>query len=90
MGSSFLTDNSAWERYIESAKRVYRGMEEGVKTRLIELATSAKEMTTTRKLKKEPWLAQLDWTLKKAEKSRGVVNSVLFSLLSFCSSYIKM
>ena len=48
MGSGFLTVNSAWERYTESAERVYRKMEEGVKTRLIELATSAKEMTTTR------------------------------------------
>jgi len=42
MGSSFLTVNSAWEKYIESPERVYRGMEEGVKRRLIELATSAK------------------------------------------------
>ncbi len=47
MRSSFLTVNSAWERYIESVERIYRGMEEGVKRRLTELATSAKEMTTT-------------------------------------------
>ncbi|KAF8336700.1 hypothetical protein F5887DRAFT_986685, partial [Amanita rubescens] len=65
--------NSAWERYIESAERAYRGMEEGVKRMLIELETSAKEMTTTGEREKDPWLAQLDWTLKKARKSRGVV-----------------
>ncbi|KAF8327638.1 hypothetical protein F5887DRAFT_1190097 [Amanita rubescens] len=29
-------------------------------------------MTTTREWEKNPWLAQLDWTLKKAGKSRGV------------------
>ncbi|KAF8347323.1 DNA polymerase family A-domain-containing protein [Amanita rubescens] len=53
IGFSFLTVNSAWERYIERAERVYRG-----------LATSAKEMTTTREWEKDPWSAQLDWTLK--------------------------
>ena len=87
MGSSFLTVNSAWERYIESAERVYRGMEEGVKRRLIELATTAKEMTTTGGWEKDPWLAQLDWTLKKAGRSRGVVSDtffVAFFLLKLC------
>jgi hypothetical protein len=47
MGSSFLTVDSAWER-------VYRGMEEGVKRRLVELATSAKEMATTKEWEKDP------------------------------------
>ena len=65
-------------------------MEESLKKRLIELATNTKEMTTKREWEKDPWLAQLDWTLKKAGKSRGVVSSVLFSLLSFCSSYVKV
>jgi DNA polymerase gamma 1 len=70
MGSSFLTVNGAWKRYIESAERVYRGMEEGVKRRLVELATIAKEMATTKEWEKDPWLAQLNWTLKRQE-SRG-------------------
>ena len=35
MGSSFLTVNSTWERYIDSTEQVYKGMEEGVKRRLI-------------------------------------------------------
>jgi hypothetical protein len=65
-------------------------MEESLKKRLIELATNTKEMTTKREWEKDPWLAQLDWTLKKAGKSRGVVSSVLFSLLSFCSSHVKV
>ena len=81
MGSSFLTVNSAWERYIENAERVYRGMEEGVKRRLVELATSAKEMATTKEWEKDPWLAQLDWSLKKAGKSRGVVSSIFFVVI---------
>ena len=37
-GSAFLV-NSAWERYIESAERVYRGCEDGVKRILVKLAT---------------------------------------------------
>jgi DNA polymerase gamma 1 len=83
MGSSFLTVNSAWERYIESAECVYRGMEESVKRRLIKLATSAKEMMMTREWEKDLWLAQLDWTLKKVGKSRGVVSSVFFFVTVF-------
>ncbi|KAF8328759.1 hypothetical protein F5887DRAFT_1186091 [Amanita rubescens] len=82
MGSSFLTVNSAWRMYIESAERVYRGMEEAVKRRLIELVTSAKEMTTTKEREKDPWkdpesvivqdpwFSQLDWSPKKKTKQK--------------------
>ena len=72
IGSSFLTVNGAWELHIESAERVYKGMEEGVKRRLIELTRQ-----------RVSGLAQLDWTLKKAGKSRRVVSStfLLISLL---------
>ena len=56
-------------------------MEEGVKRRLVELATSAKEMATTKEWEKGPWLAQLEWTLKKAGKSRGVVSSIFFIVI---------
>ena len=48
MGSSFLTVNSAWERYIEST-----GDGRGCEEELVELAT-------TREWEKDPWLAQLD------------------------------
>lgn len=76
MGSSFLTVNGAWDRYIDSAERVYRAMEERVKKRLLELAASAKQLADSREWEKDPWLSQFDWTLKKAGKSRGVVSSV--------------
>ncbi|KAF8328293.1 DNA polymerase family A-domain-containing protein [Amanita rubescens] len=59
IGSSFLTVNSAWERYIERAECVYRGVEN--------------EMTTMREWEKDPWLAQLDWTLEKGGKIEGYV-----------------
>ncbi|KIK00592.1 hypothetical protein K443DRAFT_122749 [Laccaria amethystina LaAM-08-1] len=74
MGLSFLTVNSAWERYIESAEQVCKGMEEGVKRRLIELELGDKRKEKSRQREeKDLWLAQLDWTSKKVTKSRSVV-----------------
>jgi hypothetical protein len=50
---------------------------------MIELATSAKEMATTNGREKDPWLAQLDWTL---ENLRGdVVSSAFFVAIFFFS-----
>ncbi|KAF8631471.1 hypothetical protein AX15_002384 [Amanita polypyramis BW_CC] len=71
MGSSFLTVNAGWEQYLKNAELVYRGMEEGVRKRLSELAGEARLLTGDR-VKHDPWLSQLDWTPKKAGKSRGV------------------
>jgi len=48
-----------------------------VKRRLIEFGD---EMARTKECEKDLWLVQLDWTLKKAGKSR--VRVVSFSLLS--------
>ncbi|THH06421.1 hypothetical protein EW146_g9614 [Bondarzewia mesenterica] len=44
MGSSFLTVNEEWEKYLKSAERTYRDLEEKVKGRLLDLARQAKEM----------------------------------------------
>ncbi|KAK2462616.1 hypothetical protein APHAL10511_005349 [Amanita phalloides] len=77
MGSSFLPVNAAWERYIEKAESVYRGMEEVVRRRLVALAEEAMAAgegeSYTEKKDGDPWLSQLDWTPKKASKSRGIV-----------------
>jgi hypothetical protein len=79
MGLSFLTANSAWERYIESAERVCKGMEEGVKRRLIELELGDKRKEKSRQREeKDLWLAQLDWTSKKVTTSRSVVSNAFF------------
>jgi DNA polymerase gamma 1 len=73
MGSSFLTVNESWERYIENAERVYRELEENVKGRLMRLAHEAKELMVDDKWKGDVWLEQLDWTPKIAKESRGII-----------------
>ena len=55
MGSSFLTVNEGWEKYLEDAERIYRSLEEGVKTRLVNLATEARNT-----MENEKW--KDDWT----------------------------
>ncbi|GLB35454.1 putative DNA polymerase A domain [Lyophyllum shimeji] len=73
MGSSFLTVNEEWKSYLERAEAVYREMEEGVKTKLKNLAEEARQlMDAGEKWKDDVWLSQLDWTPKVAGKSRGV------------------
>ncbi|EKM83381.1 hypothetical protein AGABI1DRAFT_123715 [Agaricus bisporus var. burnettii JB137-S8] len=73
MGSSFLTVNQEWERYLERAEGVYRQMEEGVKQKLKELAENARPlMDEPEKWQQDPWFSQLDWTPKQAKESRGI------------------
>jgi len=72
MGSSFLTVNERWEKYLEDAERTYRSLEEGVKTRLVNLAIEARNAIENDKWKDDVWLRQLDWTPKVAGKSRGI------------------
>ncbi|KAI0353878.1 gamma DNA-directed DNA polymerase [Trametes cingulata] len=73
MGSSLLTVNEEWERYIENAERTYKELEDKVKTRLVDLAHEAKNLMEGDKWKADVWLSQLDWTPKVAGKSRGVL-----------------
>jgi DNA polymerase gamma 1 len=75
MGSSFLPVNEGWEKYLEDAERTYRKLEEGVKTRLVNLATEARDAMENEKWKDDVWLRQLDWTPKVAGKSRGIGTS---------------
>ncbi|KAI9511049.1 DNA polymerase family A-domain-containing protein [Russula earlei] len=72
MGSSFLTVNEGWERYLEDAERTYRTLEEGVKRRLVNLAIAARNMVENEQWRDDVWLRQLDWTPKVAKKSRGI------------------
>ena len=74
MGSSFLTVNEAWEKYIEKAEEIYRELEEGIKMRLCRLAKEAKLLMEGDRWKDDIWLSQLDWTPKVVRKSRGGVD----------------
>lgn len=83
MGSSFLPVNEAWEKYLKDAERTYRKLEEGVKTRLVNLATEARNAMESEKWKDDIWLRQLDWTPKVAGKSRGIGTSDAVSFFLF-------
>ncbi len=72
MGSSFLTVNEEWEKYIETAERTYQELNDKVRLRLIELACRAKDMAADESWRGDVWLSQLDWTPKVAGKSRGI------------------
>ncbi|PVF93049.1 hypothetical protein CPB86DRAFT_768470 [Serendipita vermifera] len=71
MGSSILTVNQEWEKYLERAEAKYREMENTVKNKLIELAEEAKDLMESGAWKGDVFLEQLDWTPKQAGKSRG-------------------
>lgn len=73
MGSSFLTVNQEWERYIQNAEQKYKEFNERVKARLVDLAHQAKDMTESEAWREDAWLSQLDWTPKVAGKSRGII-----------------
>ena len=80
MGSSFLTVNESWEKYIKNAEKTYKELEENVKGRLVQLAQEAKELMIDDKWKGDVWLEQLDWTPKIAKESRGIIREQVCKL----------
>lgn len=82
MGSSFLTVNESWEKYIENAEGAYRELEESVKGRLVQLANEARELMVDDGWKGDVWLEQLDWTPKIAKESRGIVRERVRRLIA--------
>ena len=80
MGSSFLTVNESWEKYIENAEKTYRELEESVKGRLVQLAHEAKDLMVDDRWKGDVWLEQLDWTPKVVKESRGIVREQVCGL----------
>ncbi|KAF8521316.1 DNA polymerase family A-domain-containing protein [Gautieria morchelliformis] len=69
MGSSFLTVNESWERYLENAESKYRELEGKVGAALRSLAEDARLLLANDKWKGDVWLEQLDWTPKKPRKT---------------------
>ena len=82
MGSSFLTVNESWEKYIENAEGAYKELEESVKGRLVQLANEAKELMVDDGWKGDVWLEQLDWTPKTVKESRGIVRELVRRLIT--------
>jgi len=82
MGSSFLPVNEGGRNIWRMRSGTYRNLEEGVKTRLVNLAMEARNAMENEKWKDDVWLRQLDWTPKVAGKSRGIGTSEVW--VSFC------
>ncbi|KAF8578913.1 hypothetical protein K439DRAFT_438357 [Ramaria rubella] len=70
MGSSFLTVNESWERYLESAESTYQELGRKVGVSLRNLAGEACALLNGDKWKGDVWLEQLDWTPKKPRKGK--------------------
>ncbi|PPQ82163.1 hypothetical protein CVT24_012553 [Panaeolus cyanescens] len=71
MGSSFLTVDENWERYLKQSDAVWQSLESEVMLKLKKLAEEAKNLSPE-DIANDPWLSQLDWTPKVAGKSRGI------------------
>lgn len=70
MGSAFLPVDEGWEGYLEEAEGRFRELEGGVKGKLLELAEAARAGVEAEAWKGDPWLGQLDWTMKEVRKRK--------------------
>ncbi|THV00821.1 gamma DNA-directed DNA polymerase [Dendrothele bispora CBS 962.96] len=83
MGSGFLPVNEQWEEYLRNAESTWNALEQKVRKSLEDLARAAfeehkvsppgEETRIEPKWKEDVWLSQMDWTPKKAGKTRGVM-----------------
>lgn len=68
MSSVFLPINSTWKKYIETAETVYNSINRGITEKLVALADKCaqyvKDPEKLEKAKADPWLGQLDWSVK--------------------------
>lgn len=72
MSSMFLPINKSWENYIESSDRCYYSSLEEVYNSLVKLAETAVSLKDKpEEWQKDPWLKQLDWTIKPFKMIKG-------------------
>ncbi|KAK9467116.1 DNA polymerase family A-domain-containing protein [Lipomyces arxii] len=66
LASVFLPVDRSWEKYVESAEGKYQELLQEVEMRLTELIEQAIALKDDpeRKFEQDPWLKQLDWTMK--------------------------
>src|SRR5258708_350034 len=70
MGSSMLPVNRTWDKYIRDAERTYRSSQNAVFDALCDLADEARDLHRTGEWTKDPWLSQLDWTMRSVTRTR--------------------
>ncbi|KAL1921533.1 uncharacterized protein VTP21DRAFT_11249 [Calcarisporiella thermophila] len=69
MGNSFLTVNETWEQFIRNAEEAHDRINRRLDAKLKELAEDA---LRSKDVESDPWLRQLDWTIKpRARILRG-------------------
>lgn len=72
MSSMFLPINKSWETYLETAENCYQTSRLEVYKSLVELAETAVALKDEpSKWLENPWLRQLDWTIKPVRMVKG-------------------
>jgi DNA polymerase gamma 1 len=70
--SVFLPIDKKWEEFLANAERCHREVEDEIYNRLRQLANDAVELRNDHaKCHKDPWLSQLDWTIKPVRMVKG-------------------
>ncbi|KAK3606282.1 hypothetical protein CHS0354_037959 [Potamilus streckersoni] len=64
LGMGYLPINRNWERYIEQANATYEDLQRESKLLLMGLANDACQLLESTEYKNDPWLWDLDWTVK--------------------------
>ena len=76
MGNSFLPVDESWTKFLDEAEGLYQQLTKNAETELHKLADQARKLIFVKDEngrfvhETDPWLRQLDWTPKKARKSR--------------------
>ncbi|KAF8251771.1 hypothetical protein K440DRAFT_578589 [Wilcoxina mikolae CBS 423.85] len=74
LASVTLPVNRSWKDYIANAEATYKNLAAGVSDRLIELANTAlASKDDLEKCSTDPWLSQLDWTVKEVRMTKARV-----------------
>lgn len=72
LSSVFLPINSKWEQFIRNAESIYQENEKTIYEQLKSLAEQAcKLKDKPEEYNKDPWLSQLDWTIKPLKMVKG-------------------
>ncbi|XP_052279468.1 DNA polymerase subunit gamma-1-like isoform X1 [Dreissena polymorpha] len=64
MSTGYLPVNQNWQRYVNQSNTVYEDMQNQLKQLLMRLANDACKLLATEQYKADPWLWDLDWTVK--------------------------
>ncbi|KAK9463499.1 DNA polymerase family A-domain-containing protein [Lipomyces oligophaga] len=75
VADEFLPINKSWDKYIKSAESTYQNLLSGLYERLVTLAENAVALRNQpEKFQSDPWLSQLDWTIKELRMTKGSKN----------------